>query len=206
MKKIITPIAYIFYVHILCAQINPTACSNDVFAYDSTKILLITEIKPFGPDRFVELWNCHEANYYPDMVYLSGMYSHVIDSFSNQEIPAQRFITMTLPYGLYSMDAIRVVTRSDTIWHEMYTVMYTLNDSSQSISMCDWYHETAPTPNESNACETSAVVELMNDSELMYQECFDILGILADCETRNKILIKKNYYRNGLFHMQKILH
>jgi hypothetical protein len=205
MKKIITACA-IIYSYNISAQSLVGPCDGEIFHTDSTKFFLISEIKPLGDNRFVELWNCRETDYFAEMWYVSGMYSAVMDSFANQMIHTEDWLVLPLPLGLYSMDAIRIVTRKDTSWNSMATVMYSITDSSQSISLCDWYRETVPTPNESNVCETNTTVVLTSDSELVYQECFDILGIPIDCNVQHKIIIKKLLYSNGVCRVQKILH
>jgi hypothetical protein len=152
------------------SQPDPLPCSNDLFANDSTKICMITELKPLGDNRFVELWNCRDTTFHADWWYISGMYSGVTDSVSQAIIPAHDYLVLPIPLGMLHQDALQISVLRDTVRDTLYTVSYTLPVPDYSISFCDgWYRETLPTPGTSNNCSSTTINDL-SDRETFHGE------------------------------------
>lgn len=190
---------------------NP--CDNDLFAMDTTKKFFISELKPVGNDRFVELYNCRNEDYRADAWYFFGVYSNSVDSILDTIITAHNFLVLTVPYGLWNQDALRVVTRNDTMWSEMYVINYVITDSNKSISFCNWYQQAAPTPNLPNSCEMISRLQILSKSSetenILYERYYDLLGrsvSLDYLQRMNYLIIHEIIYTNGFRIIKKIRH
>lgn len=176
MKHFLLLPLLLFFSCTAFAQINPPQCDNDFFNLDSQKYFLINEVKPFGTDRFVELWNCRDSAYTADVLYVSGMYSGVIDSFFNKLVPAHGFLVLALPDGLFNQDGIKIVSKKDTVWNIAYQMTYIVNNPLQSIGFCDYYILMNPTPGAANDCTPTGIVPVANDDKKVLLKKYNILG------------------------------
>lgn len=196
-------IACIFSYTTLFAQPDYPTCSNDLFATDTGKYLFISEIKPFGSDRFIELYNCRPVTYSADMIYVSGIYSDALDSFAHVTIQAYHWATFPAPDGLFVADAISVLCRTDTIYKNMDAVSYTLTDSSQSIGLCDWYRAMPPSPGAANICNpTTDIREPFAPSPIKSFAFYDFMG--RQIPQPYRLCVARIVYKNGTVVVRKI--
>ena len=178
MYKILTSM-FLVVCETAVSQPDPLPCSNDLFANDSTKICMITEVKPLGDNRFVELWNCRDTAFHAEWWYISGMYSGVFDSVSQATIPAHDYLVLSIPEGMLHQDALQISVSRDTVRDTLYTISYTLFAPDHSISFCDgWYRETLPTPGASNNCAGTGVSDVY-DRETFHGESVVVYTMLG---------------------------
>lgn len=208
MKKIIISIAILLCVNNAQAQfLGP--CTNSYIYTDSSRSFIISEIKPYGQNQFVELWNCKDSDYEIPKLFLISKNQKVIDSLINITLPAQSFTLITLVQDSFQEGEIHIGIRNDTILYDEYALAFSLIHPEKSISFCDWYRETVPSPGQYNYCETSDILELLNDDQILkevqQQKCWDIFGSPIDCTIRNRVIIKKIYYTDQSVRMYKMI-
>ncbi len=162
----------------------PAPCTSPAFS-DTALYFFISEIKPFGSDRFVEVYNCRDSARAADRWYVRGMYSDRNDSSWTGVVAPHAYTVIPLPDSLAANDAISIVARTDTFWTTMAAVVYLIHDSTKSSSLCDWFQELPPTPGAPNACVPVVIAEIHGDNQPVAVYYFTLLGqkleVLPSC-------------------------
>lgn len=195
MKNSITCITLLL-CYVSARTQDPEPCAVRI-APDTTLSFFITEIKPCGFDRFIELYTCRDTAPTADRWYITGMYSGVVDSGWDGAVIPHAYTIIPAPAGLWLADAISISRRVDTAVSMMATVVYLLDDSNQSMSLCEWFRVLPPTPGGPNACMVTDVSEPLPLSDDVTVSYFLPLGQVTDELPRSGWYFIRETHRDG---------
>ncbi len=182
-------------------------CDARILENDSVTKIVISEIGPRLRHPFIELWNCRPESFTVHHWYLEGLYSGTRDTIIDTTIKPNDFLVLPLSGRFLMRDVIKVSIKKNSTMHDsliepLGALVYFLNDSTHSISFCEWFKETEPTPGYVNACTITGLVNtIKNEKEsdqILFEKYFTLIGQeIIDKPPCGQIHIKITYYKNG---------
>ncbi len=173
---------------------------------DSIPKIVISEIVPMGQNPFIELWNCDTKDFTAHLWYIDGLYSGIRDSIRDTTISAQSLLVLPLAQGLFMHDGLQLSVKKYNTDHDslitiVYAVTYALTDSAMSISFCEWFRQTNPTPNSTNVCDSAQVTNTTDPEQysnrLLFTKRYTLMGQELTDKSPRGLYVLVRYYENG---------
>lgn len=178
-RRLALAAALVSFVTLLACQVRAQPNRNPAFG------LAISELKPFGNDRFVEISNGQDSAVDLDMIWIRNETSGPADSFGPVHFNPHGLAAFPVRCNFSDHDAVMISAWIDTAYETVCGMSFYGGDTVHSFGWCPYLTRMTPTPGAPNLCASpESVLEIpdgpsvraitavaMTGQEIMIQEC-----------------------------------